>query len=159
MFSFLTKKESEEMSGNLSGFNANNVDPNEGFAPIPAGEYPAIITESEMKATKDGQGQYLQLKLQILDGQYQNRTLFDRLNLVNKNEMAVQIARGTLSSICRAVNVMTPNDSSELHNKPLVIVVKIKKDADGNPQNDVKGYKPRHTVAQTRPQADSESPF
>ena len=72
------------MSGNLSGFNAADVEPNEGFTPLPAGEYQAIISESEMKPTKDGQGKYLQLKLQILNGQHQNRTLFDRLNLVNK---------------------------------------------------------------------------
>ena len=135
------------MSGNLSGFDANNVQPNEGFTPLPAGEYDAIIVESEMKPTKDGTGKYLQLKLQILNGAYQNRTLFDRLNLVNKNDTAVQIAKGTLSAICRAVNVLTPNDSSELHSKPLSIKVAIRNDQNGNPQNEVKGYKSRHTQA------------
>lgn len=135
------------MSGNLSGFDANNVQPNEGFTPLPAGEYDAIIVESEMKPTKDNAGKYLQLKLQILNGKFQNRTLFDRLNLVNKNDTAVQIAKGTLSAICRAVNVLTPNDSSELHSKPLSIKVAIRNDQNGNPQNEVKGYKPRHTQA------------
>lgn len=135
------------MSGNLSGFDANNVQPNEGFTPLPAGEYDAIIVESEMKPTKDNAGKYLQLKLQILNGKFQNRTLFDRLNLVNKNETAVQIAKGTLSAICRAVNVLTPNDSSELHSKPLSIKVAIRNDQNGNPQNEIKGYKPRHTQA------------
>lgn len=136
------------MSGNLSGFDANTVEPNAAFTPIPAGEYQAIISESEMKTTKDGQGKYLQLKLQILNGTYQNRTVFDRLNIVNKNETAVKIAKGTLSAICRAVNILTPNDSSELHSKPLTIVVKVRNDQNGNPQNEVKGYKPRHTAAQ-----------
>jgi hypothetical protein len=135
------------MSGNLSGFNAADVEPNSAFTPLPAGEYQAIISESEMKPTKDGQAKYLELKLQILNGQHQNRTLFDRLNLVNKNDVAVQIAKGTLSSICRAVGVLTPNDSAELHNKPMGIVVKIRNDQNGNPQNEVKGYKPRHTTA------------
>ena len=139
------------MSGNLSGFNANDVEPNAAFTPLPAGEYQAIISESEMKPTKDAQGKYLQMKLQILNGAYQNRTLIDRLNLVNKNDVAVQIAKGTLSSICRAVNVLTPNDSAELHNKPLTIIVKIKNDQNGNPQNEVKGYKARHTSAPAGP--------
>jgi hypothetical protein len=103
-----------------------------------------------MKKTKDGQGQYLELKMQILNGQYQNRVIFDRLNLVNKSDVAVQIAKGTLSSICRSVNVLTPNDSSELHNKPLTASLKIRKDADGNPQNEVKGYKPRHSGSGTQ---------
>ena len=139
------------MSGNLSGFNAADVEPNAAFTPLPAGEYQAIISESEMKPTKDGQGKFLQMKLQILNGAYQNRTLIDRLNLVNKNDVAVQIAKGTLSSICRAVNVLTPNDSAELHNKPLTIIVKIKNDQNGNPQNEVKGYKARHTSAPAGP--------
>ena len=139
------------MSGNLSGFNAADVEPNSAFTPLPAGEYQAIISESEMKPTKDAQGKYLQMKLQILNGAYQNRTLIDRLNLVNKNDVAVQIAKGTLSSICRAVNVLTPNDSAELHNKPLTIIVKIKNDQNGNPQNEVKGYKARHTAAPAGP--------
>ena len=135
------------MSGNLSGFNAADVEPNSAFAPLPAGEYQAIISQSEMKPTKNGLGKYLELKLQILNGQHQNRTLFDRLNLVNQNDVAVQIAKGTLSSICRAVGVLEPDDSLELHNKAMCIVVKIKNDQNGNPQNEVKGYKPRHTAA------------
>lgn len=133
------------MSGNLSGFDANAVERNTAFTPLPVGEYDAVVIESEMKATKDGTGKYLQLKLQILSGKFQNRTLFDRLNLVNKNDTTVQIAKETLSAICRAVNVLTPNDSAELHNKPLKIKVAVKPDQNGNPQNDVKGYKPRHT--------------
>lgn len=135
------------MSGNLAGFDASKVEPNEGFTPLPAGDYQAVIIDSRMKPTKAGNGQYLELKLQILNGKFQNRQLFDRLNLVNQNAQAVQIAKGTLSAICRAVNVLTPNDSSELHNKPLTISVKIRNDDKGNPQNEISGYKPRQTSA------------
>jgi hypothetical protein len=42
----------------------------------------------------------------------------------------VQIARGELSAICRAVGVMAPKDSAELHNLPLTITVKQKKRDD-----------------------------
>lgn len=136
---------------NLSGFDARTVEPNQGFDAIPAGDYPAVIIDSKMKPTKDGKGQYLELQLQILNGPFQNRKLFDRLNLVNASEKAVQIAKGTLSAICRAVNVLTPNDSAELHNKPLTVKVAVGKDDKGNPNNDVKGYKPRHTEAATQP--------
>lgn len=129
----------------LEGFNANEVEPNAGFEPIPAGSYDVIITSSEMKVTKNGQGKYLQIELQILSGPYQNRKLFDRLNLVNSNDTAVKIAKGTLSAICRAVGVMTPKDSAELHNRPLTCGVKVRKDNNGNPQNEVSAYKPRQS--------------
>ena len=131
----------------ISGFDANDVEPNVGFAAIPGGDYPVIITESNLKPTKAGTGKYLELKLQVLSGPHQNRQLFDRLNVDNPSEVAVKIAKGTLSAICRAVNVLTPKDSSELHNKPLTATVKIRKDQDGNSQNEISGYKPRHTTA------------
>ena len=136
---------------NLSGFDARTVEPNQAFEAIPAGDYPAVIVDSKMKPTKDGNGQYLELQLQILNGPFQNRKLFDRLNLVNASDKAVQIAKGTLSAICRAVNVLTPNDSAELHNKPLTVKVKVGKDNNGNPNNEVKGYEPRHTQAAAKP--------
>jgi hypothetical protein len=97
-----------------------------------------------MKATKDGTGQYLNLEIQIVGGQYQNRKLFEKLNLVNKNDQAVTIAKGTLSAICRAVNVLTPNDSSELHNKTFRISLTTKKsDYSGEMENRIKSFKPR----------------
>lgn len=125
----------------IGGFDANKVDPN--ILVIPAGDYDAVITESKFEPTKNGNGKFLTLKLQILSGQFQNRVLFDRLNLINPSEQAVQIAKGQLSAICRAVGVLTPKDSAELHNRPLKITVKVKSDAN-NPGNEIKAYKSRH---------------
>ncbi len=128
---------------NLAGFDASKVEPND-FGIIPVGDYEACIVNSEMKPTKDGQGQYLNLEIQIVGGQYQNRKLFEKLNLVNKNETAVTIAKGTLSAICRAVGVLTPNDSTDLHNKTFRISVGAKKsDYSGEMENKIKSFKPR----------------
>ena len=125
----------------LRGFDANQVEPSADFEPIPAGKYEAVITESEMKPTKAGTGHYLQLTFQVIEGEFKNRFLWARLNLDNPNATAVQIARAELSAICRAVGVMAPNDSTELHNLPLVISVKCKKrDDTGELTNEIKGY-------------------
>jgi hypothetical protein len=133
---------------NLNGFNANDVDPAVGFDPIPPGKYLAIITESEMKDTKSGDGKYLQLTLQILDGEFKGRMLWTRLNLENANATTVKIARAELSAICRAVNVMAPKDSLELHNLPLIITVGHKKRKDtGEITNVIKGYDRKEAVA------------
>ena len=109
---------------NLGNFNAHEVEPNNDFDPIPAGKYLAVITDSEIKPTKSGKGSYFELTFQIIEGEFQNRLVWSRLNLNNPNQTAVQIARSELSSICRAVGSMTPKDSAELHNLPLVINVK-----------------------------------
>jgi hypothetical protein len=126
---------------NLTGFDANQVDPATNFDPLPAGKYLAAITESEMKPTKAGTGNFLQLTFQVLDGPHKGRLLWARLNLDNPNATAVQIARAELSAICRAVGVMAPRDSVELHNLPLVISVRCKKRTDtGEITNEISGY-------------------
>lgn len=142
---------------NLAGFDASKVEPRGTYEAIPAGEYQVVITESTMKPTKNGGGQYLQIKLQVVDGPAKSRVLFDRLNLVNSNDMAVQIAKATLSAICRAVNVLTPKDSAELHNKPMTAIVKCVKDDEGNLRNEVSGYKPRQAQAAPARQASQKN--
>src|SRR5262245_6505451 len=104
----------------LSGFDAAKVEPTNLLDPLPAGKYPAVITESEMKPNKAGTGSYLQLTFEVLDGAFKGRKLWSRLNLDNPNAQAVQIAKAELSALCRAVNVMAPNDSADLHDLPFV---------------------------------------
>ena len=133
---------------NLNGFDANNVEPAAGFDPIPTGKYLAIITETSMKPTKSGVGNYLEITFQVIDGEFKGRLLWSRLNLDNPNATTVKIARAELSAICRAVGVMAPKDSIELHNLPLVITVGCKKrDDTGDLTNEIKGYEAKQHVA------------
>ena len=141
----------------LNGFDASQVNPNS-FDVLPASEYEAVIVGSEMKATQAGDGRYLNLELQVISGEYQNRKLWDRLNLVNPSEKAVEIARGTLSAICRAVGVLTPQDSSELHMKPLRIKVVVRKSDEYGEQNEIKAYKPRQAAQPPAPVASAAVP-
>ena len=146
----------------LNGFNANEVDPNVSFDPVPAAKYLAVIVESEMKPTKNGKGSFLELKFQIIEGEYANRNVWARLNLDNPNQQAVQIARGQLSALCRAVGVLTPKDSCELHNLPLVIDVRCKKRQDTDElANEVKGFlkKEAPAAAPARPASASTPPW
>jgi hypothetical protein len=134
----------------LHGFDAQTVEPSTDFDPLPAGKYLAVITESEMKPNKAGTGHFLLLTFQVVEGPFKNRLVWTRLNLDNPNAMAVQIARAELSAICRAVGVMAPKDSVDLHNLPLVISVKCKKrDDTGDVTNEVKGYAKKDSPAAT----------
>lgn len=86
------------------------------YGPIPEGTYKALIVGSEMKENNAKTGQYLELEIDITEGQFQGRKLYERLNLVNPNEVAVSIAQRTLGSICLAVGIKdTIQDSNELH--------------------------------------------
>jgi len=142
---------------NLNGFDASQVEPTS-FDPLPAGKYLAVITESEMRPTKKGAGQFLNLTFEVIEGEYKGRKVWARLNLKNPNPQAEQIARGQLSAICRAVGVMAPKDSVELHNLPLVVTVKVKKrDDTGDLQNEVSGYAKKESAAAAPPQQAASS--
>lgn len=135
----------------LSGFNANNVEPATDFSPIPEGKYLAVITESQEKPTKAQTGTYLELTFEIIEGEHKGRKIWSRLNINNPSAQAVQIAQSELSSICRAVGVMTPQDSAELHNLPLTITVKCKtREDNGALTNEIKGYAKKES-AQGKP--------
>ena len=143
----------------LNGFDARTVEPTADFEPIPAGKYLAAIMASQMKPTKNGNGNYLELEFAVLEGNCKGRKLWARLNLNNPNTTTVKIARSELSAICRATGVMTPKDSVELHNLPLLITVKCKKREDtGDIVNEIKGYAKKEAASGQPQQAPTDTP-
>lgn len=117
-------------NGAALNFNAANVKPDEGRVAIPAGWYNAKITASEMKPTKDNEGSYLQIEATIIDGAHAGRKLFDRMNLANKSQVAVEIAQARLSAYCHATNVINLQHTTQLHEIPFTVKVRLKP-ADG----------------------------
>ena len=119
---------------NLS-FSAANVAPvaPRTFDPLPAGEYDMIITKSEVKQTKAGTGQYLQLEMQVAAGEYSGRRHWERLNVSNPNKQAEEIAKAALASLCIAIGKPDIEDTIELHDIPFVASVEIdRKEPDRN---------------------------
>ncbi len=128
-------------------FDATQVQPNQPFEVIPPGKYVVQIVASEMKSTKNGDGQYLWLEMDIIDGEYATRKLWDRLNIVNQNAQAVEIAQRALSAICHATGQLHVSDSEELHFKPMIATVKVRPARTDNgktfdPSNEIRGYEP-----------------
>jgi hypothetical protein len=125
----------------LNGFNALEVEPSTTFQPLPADWYKCVIAETEERVTSKGDGSYLQLSIEVIEGDYAGRKVFDRLNLKNPNPTAVEIAQRSLSSICRAISVNSPKDSAELCDKPMMVKMSVRPAQNGyEASNDVKGY-------------------
>ncbi len=145
------------MSKLPGSFDASKVDPRPMFDTLPEGDYPVMITDSEMIKTKAGDGEYLNLTLEVIDGPAKGRIVFDRLNLINSNAKAVEIAQRALSQICHAIGVLRVDDSAELHNRPLIVRLGIeagKPKADGGKyedKNKIKSYKPIGSGVQAAP--------
>jgi hypothetical protein len=135
------------------------ADPNDvqgDYTPVPPGEYKVMVKDSERKEARKPGNFYYQLDLEILEGEHAGRTLTERLNLENDNATAVDIARRTLNAICVATGKMSIQDTSELHNIPMLAVVKVDppkpymKDGveqPGSPSNSIKTYKPANAPA------------
>lgn len=142
-------------------FNANDVAPSTGFKPVPIGWVLAMIVDSKSKKTDEAGNETedlarvlkhrVSLTYQILDErkEYQTaagegRKIFHGLNLKNPEPTTVQIARGNLSAICRATGVLTPKDSSELHNLPHMIRIGQRKNKQtGELENVINDWKPK----------------
>ena len=78
--------------------------PKSNFDPLPRGDYQAIVTESQMKITKAGTGEYLELVMQIVDGEFSGRKIWERLNLINENAATRSMAMASLTSLCKALD-------------------------------------------------------
>jgi hypothetical protein len=132
----------------LHGFNANEIEPIADYEPLPAGWYKAVITESKERANNSKTGSYLQLTLEVIEGEHQGRRLIERLNLENPNATAVNIAQRKLSGICRAVGVFEPETSYDLLDKPLMVKVKVRAgDDEYGPSNNIVEYAPVQKAA------------
>jgi hypothetical protein len=119
---------------------------------LPAGDYPAVLVATEKKQTKDDSGSYLKMDFQIIRGEFQNQHIFTNLNLWlaqtdEKKKMAIKIAKGQLSELCRAVGVGTPKDSTELHGVPLLIRLNVKENGEYGMQNNVTKFTPMPSAA------------
>lgn len=133
-------------------FDATGIEPVKPLEVLPPGKYPSYIVNSDIRLTKDGMGQYLHLEMDVLEGPYKGRKLFDRLNLVNANTQAVEIAQRTLSAICHATGRMQVQDSEELHLIPFLAVVQVQPPKNGYGESNKVRYQPLERTA-AAPQA------
>lgn len=144
----------------LLNLDLTNVEQQQAYDPLPPGWYPAMITESEVGSTKANDGSTkLDLVFVITDGQFKGRKVYNTLNIGNKNEIAKEIALKQLSSIAHAVNVLNVQQSEWLHEKPLMIRLKIRQaSGEFDAANDVTGYKAFDGAATAQPGAPSAPP-
>lgn len=125
-------------------FDARAVAPQSRPEALDEGWYPAVMVSSDLKPTQAGDGGFLELVFDIIDGPAKGRKQYARLNVYNNNEDAVRIATGQLSALCWVTNNINQpvQDTSQLHNIPLQIyVVKRRNERDGGMSNDIKGFR------------------
>jgi uncharacterized protein YcbK (DUF882 family) len=153
----------------FAGFNAAEIEPQSARGLVAPGWYTVVIDKTTSKINNAGTGSYLELEFQIVEGENKGRRVWDRLNLDNPNQTAVDIAKASLSAICHAVNVLTPQSPEELKDILLEALVAVQP-AKGQygESNIIKGYRPAQAQkpAKAKPKApkltepeDDDLPF
>jgi len=111
--------------------------------PIPHGPYDARIVRSQFSPVETGR---LDLDFEITSGEYDGHVIVKQLHVHSSNANTERRARSELSRICRAVGVMVPKDSSELHDIPMVINVGADKR-----RNTILAYSPSRSQCASEP--------
>jgi hypothetical protein len=123
-------------------FNVNELPQGNGnFEPLPAGWYTATISQSELKDTKAGNGQYIKLRYDITGPSHQGRVVFGNLNIKNANPKAEEIGRQQLGDIMRAIGLAKVTDTDQLIGGQIGIKLEVKQDEQYGASNEVKGFK------------------
>lgn len=106
--------------------------------PLPRGMYQVIVMASDLKPTQAGTGEYIELTLQVVDGEHSGRRVWDRLNVSNPNKTAEEIAKRQLQELCLAAGVTNLTDTEQLHDIP--VLAEIDLDRKDPTRNRVMGY-------------------
>lgn len=135
--------------------NLSNVEESGNYSPLPAGDYPVRVIDSEVRESRSGESR-LSFTYQVTSGQYAGRQIFDGFSLWSSNPKAVSVAQSRLKSMALACHHPNPNfiqDSSEFHGKEMIVRTAIR-EYNGNEYTDVKRYTPiMQEVAQASPRA------
>lgn len=111
------------------------------FECLPKGDYVVVVSDAEVRDTKDGQGQYLRVTLEVQEGEFDSRKIFTNFNIKNKNQQAVQIGLGQLKKMMRCAGATSYqlNSAQDLCGLRVMAKVDIKKDEFGE-NNIVKDF-------------------
>ncbi|MBT7445843.1 MAG: DUF669 domain-containing protein [Methylococcales bacterium] len=104
-------------------FDVMQVKPATGFMPVPTGNYTSMVRISKVASAKSGRGRYLSLEIEIVEGNFQGRRVWENLNLNHTNPETVEIAQRKLSQICRAMGVLSLDESAQLYNVPFQLSI------------------------------------
>lgn len=129
--------------GNL-GFTLTEEDYKNNYSPLPAGEYPVVVTDTEIKPTKEGTGKFVKVTHQVVDGPYNGKFIVNNINIQNPNPVAVEISKKTLAKIEKALGLPVGGlqNHEQMRGVPVRVHLTVKQDDKYGPGNEIKNYLP-----------------
>lgn len=125
-------------------FDLTDVETDTGFGALPNGEYQVVAKAGELKTTKAGDGKYIKVEFEVIDGAFKGRKLWEQYNVANPNEVATNIGKANMKKFFLAagatpayMKTLTPESFA---GKVVTLVLGTKEDAYGT-KNIIKEYK------------------
>ena len=117
------------------------------FEALPQGNYNVGIKEVELKDTKAGTGKYVSVMLEIIEGEYKGRKLWDNWNIKNPSEKAQEIGLGRMKRVYKLAGLgeLKDNEPTTLCGKSFCVYVTIKM-YNGKEQNNIASYDMPHDL-------------
>jgi len=128
------------------------------FTVLPDGWYSATITKADIKATKNGTGQFIAVRYDITGPTHEGRIVFGNINIKNASSVAENIGRQQLGEIMRAVGLAKVNDTDELLGASLLIKLATRKQEGYEPTNEIKAFKSLDGAELPTPAAKATQP-
>ena len=113
--------------GNLELEDVSTDDENAGnsYAALPPGKYRVMISRASYVATAAGTGFRIPLQLTVIDGEFNGRTIFEGLNVVNPNETAQLIGKQRLAEILDALSIERSGFSDTNEIEGGIVIAKV----------------------------------
>jgi len=134
-----------------------------GFDPIPNNTQLKVLIDEAKWAEYDGEN-YISLRWMVIDGEYKNRKIFQKVRVLDNDTTKADKAKTMLAAIDSnaggklLANGVMPDDMAlglNLTNKPMAIVVAIW-EIDGNKGNWVKAVSPLNAASQPQQQQQQQ---
>lgn len=124
---------------------------------LPAGQYNVSVEKAEVKETKSGTGQYINVTFTIIGGENNGRKLFHMFNIKNENAKAVEIGLSQLKSFMLAAGAKSFAIDSVTQLHGLYASAKVVRTSDSyGDKNVIKGFTSAEKVEL---QSESALPF
>jgi hypothetical protein len=121
--------------------NLDGIEASEGFTPFPAGTYPAMIADADVKTNKRGDGQYIKVQFNVTGANYSGRSVFANFNISHPNPTVEEIGMQQLKQLTSAIGLKGDLlDTQQLVGGSCDIAVIIKESKEYGPRNDVKRF-------------------
>lgn len=152
-----TKTKVTKMTNNL-GATFGQGEFKDEYQPLPVGQYKLAVTNTELaesgQNSKNPGTKYLKVEIEVQDGEYQGRKIFNRLNLFHPDDKVKKIAQVELEKIATAIGKVIQNHE-DLRGVPFLADVIVQTGRLKNPSNDPETRKKQEEDPNAERYADS----